>query len=163
MSTAIALSRSSLRAGDRGCRLRRWRRLAATATRSDRRRSSSSRADAICKTRATQEIEAASNTAQETDFAAENAEPSDEQAIEFTDTVIVPEHRASRSNELRALGAPEGDEEQVDAILDALEEAHRSGRRRPERRRRQAATRSPRSTSWRTDYGLNVCGEDDAG
>ena len=48
-------------------------------------------------------------------------EPTDEQITEFADEVLVPNIQGQH-DDIEALGAPEGDEDEVQAILDALQE-----------------------------------------
>ena len=60
---------------------------------------------------------------QELETAAEDvsAEPTDEEIAEFADDVLVP-NLQQQHDDLAALGAPEGDEDAVQAILDALQD-----------------------------------------
>jgi hypothetical protein len=75
--------------------------------------------DAICEKGGTQIEEEAESFADENDVDTEN--PTDEQQEEVIEEVVAPSLR-TQADELTALGAPKGEEEQVSAVIDALEE-----------------------------------------
>lgn len=72
-------------------------------------------ADAICK-QGDEELQAAGR-----DLAA-GGKPSDEEVNQFISDTLVP-NLENQAEKLRALGAPEGDEAQVNAIVDGLDKA----------------------------------------
>lgn len=76
--------------------------------------------DQICKKANEQSQADAEEFAKENDFTFEKA--SDEQLEEAVAEVLVP-NLNGQIEDIRALGAPEGDEEQVEEILDSLEGA----------------------------------------
>lgn len=77
-------------------------------------------ADAICGDASEKNEEEAEEFAEENDFTLEKA--TEEQVEEAISAVLVPSLN-EQAEELSALGAPEGDEEQVEAIVTALEDA----------------------------------------
>jgi hypothetical protein len=73
------------------------------------------KADAICQ-QGNQEIEQAANE----QFGKQGQEPSDEQIQQFTSETVVPSVQR-QIDQIRDLGAPSGDEEQVNEILDTVQ------------------------------------------
>jgi hypothetical protein len=113
------------------------------------------RADAICA-RSDKAIDASG----ERFFASfSEAQPPNERQIgRFIQQVVVPEFRAAVGR-MRELGAPSGDEEQVQALLDAADEGIARRERDP-----AAAERESRFDRLAADYGLVTCadgGDDD--
>jgi hypothetical protein len=83
--------------------------------------------------------------------------PSEADYEALVGTVVVPNVKRE-IKEIRALGAPEGDEDRVDAILEALEEGVETAEDNP-----QAAVSSSEaifgiSSRLGKEYGLEVCG-----
>lgn len=83
--------------------------------------------------------------------------PSDADYEALVGEVVVPNVKRE-IREIRALGAPEGDEDRVDAILEALEEGVETAEGNP-----QAAVSSSEaifgiSSRLGKEYGLEVCG-----
>ena len=114
--------------------------------------------DAICK-EGNEEIEKGfEEFAQENDIP-QNQEPSKEQGAEIVETVILPNIQ-EQSEEIRELGAPEGDEEQVDELLDSLEDAVAAGEDDPESLFEDDSDPFGEVNQLATDYGFKVCGEE---
>jgi len=110
--------------------------------------------DQICE-RAEKESETeAEEFAEENDFELEKA--SEEQLEEAIGEVLVPA-LDRQVEEIKALGAPEGDEEQVEAITAALEDASADVADDPS----QAFEGEPleKASKLAKEYGFEVCGE----
>jgi hypothetical protein len=110
--------------------------------------------DQICE-RAEKDSETeAEEFAEENDFELEKA--SEEQLEEAITEVLVPA-LDRQVDELAALGAPEGDEEQIDAIIVALEDASADVADDPS----QAFEGEPlkEASELADEYGFKVCGE----
>ncbi|HEX5713101.1 MAG TPA: hypothetical protein VFX85_07290 [Solirubrobacterales bacterium] len=110
--------------------------------------------DQICKQAEEDSESEAEEFAEENDFTLEKA--SEEQIEEAIDEVLVPA-LDRQAEEIQALGAPEGDEEQVEAIIVALEDASATVADDPS----QAFEGEPlkEATELAEDYGFKVCGE----
>lgn len=93
--------------------------------------------------------------AEENDFDLED--PSKEELEEAVSEVLVPALN-QQAEELSELGAPEGDEEQVEEIVTSLQEAADEVEEDPSR----AFEGQPLDEASRlaADYGFEVCGED---
>jgi hypothetical protein len=110
--------------------------------------------DQICE-RAEKDSESeAEEFAEENDFELEKA--SEEQLEEAISEVLVPA-LDRQVDELAALGAPEGDEEQIDELIVALEDASADVADDPS----QAFEGEPlkKASELADDYGFKVCGE----
>jgi hypothetical protein len=108
-------------------------------------------ADAICKA-ATKKIQDGFNEA-----AQRNTPRSKESAAatQFVDDVMAPTYQR-QINEIRALGAPKGDEKQVDAMLTAMQEGLDSGKEQPLVLIRTESSLG-KSHSAAQAYGLSAC------
>src|SRR3954453_23236327 len=108
------------------------------------------KADSICQ-QGNQEIEQAANE----QFGKQGQEQSDEQIQQFTSETVVPSVQR-QIDQIRALGAPSGDEEQVNKILDTVQADIDKAK--------SATTLSEDSfadgNALATQYGLKVCGQD---
>jgi len=114
--------------------------------------------DAICKAGNKEIEEGFEEFAEENDLP-ENQEPNDEQSVELVETVILPGIQ-QQGEELRDLGAPEGDEEQVDELLTSLEDAVAEGEDDPESLFEGSTDPFGEVNQLATDYGFEVCGEE---
>ena len=108
------------------------------------------KADAICQ-QGNQEIEQAANE----QFGKQNQEPTDAQIQQFTNESVVPSVQR-QIDEIRDLGAPSGDEDQVNKILDTVQ---------TDIDKTKSATTLPDDpfadgNALATQYGLKVCGQD---
>ena len=111
--------------------------------------------DAICK-QANEENEAeAEEYAEENGFTLEKANK--EQLEEAVSDVLVPSLN-KQVEELDALGAPKGDEEKVEAIVAALEEATEEIEDDPGSVFQGQTFQKPSQLA--EDYGFKVCGEE---
>lgn len=110
--------------------------------------------DQICKEAEEGSEAEAEEFAEENDFVLENA--SEEQLEEAVAEVLVPA-LDRQVEEIDALGAPEGDEEEVEAIVVALEDASAEVADDPS----LAFEGEPlkEATRLADDYGFKVCGE----
>ncbi len=85
--------------------------------------------------------------------------PTDAQATEIASTILIPSVQ-SQHDKIDALGAPSGEEDQVNAILTALQDAIDQAKKDP-----AALVRQPHDPTFTKadklaqDYGLTVCGQ----
>lgn len=111
--------------------------------------------DAICKESGDQSEKEAEEFAEENGFTLEKA--SEEQLEEAVAAVLVPTLR-QQADEIEALGAPDGDEKQVEAILDSLEGATDEIEGDPSVVFKEEVFDEPNELA--EDYGFKVCGEE---
>ena len=111
--------------------------------------------DAICKEGNDQSEKEAEEFAEENDFTLEKA--SDEQLEEAVSEVLVP-NLNQQAEEIEALGAPEGDEEQVEEIIVSLEGAAEEIEDEPGIVFDGEVLKEPSELA--EDYGFKVCGEE---
>jgi len=107
------------------------------------------KADAICQ-QGNQEIEQAANE----QFGKQGQEPTDEQIQQFTSETVVPSVQR-QIDQIKDLGAPSGDEDQVNKILDTVQ---------ADIDKAKSATTLPDDpfadgNALATQYGLKVCGQ----
>jgi len=114
--------------------------------------------DAICKEGNEEIQEGFEEYAEENDLP-QNKEPSKEQGVEITETVILPNVQ-QQAEEIRDLGAPEGDEDQVDELVTALEDAVAEGEDDPESLFKGSTDPFGKVNKLASDYGFKVCGEE---
>jgi hypothetical protein len=111
--------------------------------------------DAICEKANEQSENEAEEFAEENDFTLEKA--SKEQIEEAVAEVLVP-NLNGQVEDLRALGAPEGDEDQVEEILVSLEGAADEIEEDPGLVYEEETLEEPSKLA--EDYGFEVCGEE---
>jgi hypothetical protein len=87
------------------------------------------------------------------------SEPSQQQLVGFTQGVVVPGIEA-QVNQIRDLGAPEGDEDEIQTMLDTVDEGLAKVKADPTALERGALDSG---TALAQQYGLKVCGADDEG
>jgi hypothetical protein len=114
--------------------------------------------DAICK-QGNEEIEEGFEDFAEENDVPKNKEPSNEQGVEIVETVILPNVQ-QQAEEIRELGAPEGDEEQVDELVTSLEDAVAEGEDDPEILFNDDTDPFAEVNRQATAYGFKVCGEE---
>lgn len=83
----------------------------------------------------------------------------DELFASATEQVLAPAFEA-RLGEVRDLGAPEGDEQEIDALLGAMEQAARSLSEEPPKNIQQYSDVLRRSNELAVEYGADACGGD---
>ena len=105
-------------------------------------------ADAICKAGNQKTNQAAAQQ-----FG--NSQPSESDIQQFTAQVLVPTVR-DELDQIRALTPPEGDEDQVNAIIDAASQAADQAEQDPS----SAQTAFDQADQLAKSYGLKVCGQD---
>jgi hypothetical protein len=115
-------------------------------------------ADAICKKGNTEINEGFESFAKENDIP-KNQEPSKEQGKEIVETVIVPSID-SQAEGIRALGVPSGDEDEISAMLDSLDEAVEEAEEDPEALFTSKSDPFAEPNELAQDYGLKTCGEE---
>ena len=113
--------------------------------------------DAICK-QGDGEIEDGFERYGEKNNIPKNQEPSEAQGIEIVETVIVPSIK-TQGELIRGLGAPEGDEEEIDALLDSLDEAIEEAEENPETLFDEESDPFGDPNQKAEDYGFKVCGQ----
>jgi hypothetical protein len=111
--------------------------------------------DQICEKANDQSESEAEDFAEENDFTLEKA--SEEQLEEAVAEVLVP-NLNGQVEDIRALGAPEGDEEQVEEILDSLEGAADEIEDDPSVVFEGEVLQEPSKLA--KSYGFEVCGEE---
>lgn len=111
--------------------------------------------DAVCKKGNRLSEKEAEEFAEENEFELEKA--SDEQLEEAVTEVLVP-NLSQQAEELDALGAPEGDEEQVEEIIVSLEGAAEEIEDDPGIVFEGEVLKEPSELA--ADYGFKVCGEE---
>jgi hypothetical protein len=114
--------------------------------------------DAICK-QGNEEIEEGFESYAEENDIPENQEPSDEQGVEIVETVLVP-NLTTQSELIRGLGIPEGDEEQVEELLDSLDGAIETAEEDPEALFNEDTDPFGDVNQLAQDYGFSECGEE---
>jgi predicted outer membrane protein len=83
--------------------------------------------------------------------------PNQETYSELVDAALVPQVEQEVA-ELRELGAPAGDEEQVDAFVDAREEAIELAEANPSASVTDGSKIFGKSDTLAAEYGLKICG-----
>jgi hypothetical protein len=111
--------------------------------------------DAICKEANAENETEAEEFAEENGFTLEEA--TDEQLEETVSVVLVPSLN-QQVEDLKALGAPEGDEEKVEAILVAVEDAADDIEEDPGSVFKEKTLEEPNRLA--DAYGLKVCGQE---
>jgi hypothetical protein len=115
-------------------------------------------ADAICK-RGNEEIEEGYESFAEQNDIPKNQEPSNAQGKEIVETVIIPSVD-SQAKGIRALAAPSGDEDEISAMLDSLDEAIAEAEEDPEALVTSQSDPFAKPNELAQEYGLEVCGEE---
>ena len=110
--------------------------------------------DAICEKANEQSEDEAEEFAKENDFSLER--PTKEQLEEAVSEILVPSLNR-QVKELDALGAPAGDEKQVEAIVVSLEGAADEIQQKPSLVFEEKVLKEPSQLA--EDYGFEVCGE----
>lgn len=115
-------------------------------------------ADAICK-KGNAEIESEVEAFAEENGIEENEEPSKAQQAEVSETILAP-NIENQSEEIRDLEAPSGDEDEVSAMLDSLDEGVEAVEANPEA---PFESNQPnpfgQANKLAKEYGLKVCGQ----
>jgi hypothetical protein len=117
-----------------------------------------SQADAICK-KGNSEIESELEAFAKKNGIKENEEPSTAQGVELSDTILVPNIK-NQSGELRSLGAPSGDEAEVSAMLDSLDEGVEEAEEDPEALFSGKSDPFGPANKMAKELGLEVCGQE---
>jgi hypothetical protein len=113
--------------------------------------------DQICK-QGDEEIEAGFEDYAEENDIPKNQEPDNAQSVEIVETVLVPSIK-TQSELIRGLGAPEGDEEQIEAMLDSLDEAVAEAEEDPEALFDEKSDPFGDPNQKAKEYGFEVCGQ----
>ncbi|HWO47338.1 MAG TPA: hypothetical protein VNM41_04690 [Solirubrobacterales bacterium] len=114
--------------------------------------------DAICE-KGNEELEGEFQSfAKENDIPLEK-EPNTEQSEELVEEVLVPNIQ-NQAEELRALGVPSGDEDQVNAMLDSLEEGIEEAEDDPGDLFSGKTDPFGKANKLASEYGLKVCGQE---
>ncbi len=113
--------------------------------------------DTICK-QGNEEIEQGFEKYAKENNIPDGKEPSDEQGVEIVETVIVPNLK-TQSELIRGIGAPEGDEEQIEAMLDSLDTAIEKAEEDPESLFNEDTDPFGDANQKAQAYGFSECGE----
>ncbi len=113
--------------------------------------------DAICKKGDAEIEEGFEDFAKENDIP-KNKEPNKAQGAEIVETVIVPNIK-NQGEEIRALKVPEGDEDQITAMLDSLDEAIEEAEADPETLFDEKSDPFGAANKQAKEYGFKVCGQ----
>ncbi len=113
--------------------------------------------DVICK-QGDEEIEDGFESYAEENDIPKNKEPNDEQGVEIVETVIVPNIK-TQSELIRGLGIPEGDDEEIEAMLDSLDEAVDEAEENPESLFDDKTDPFGDANGKAEEYGFKVCGQ----
>jgi hypothetical protein len=115
-------------------------------------------ADAICKA-GNAEIESEFEAFAKKNNIDENEEPSKAQKVELSETILAP-NVTNQAEEIRALEAPSGDEDEVSAMLDSLDEGVEEVEANPQApfESKQPNPFGP-ANKLAQEYGLKVCGQ----
>jgi hypothetical protein len=114
--------------------------------------------DAICK-KGNKEIEEGFESFAKENNLPQHKEPTKAQGKELVETVIVPEIKAQAEG-IRALGTPSGDEAQVSAMLDSLDEGIEEAEEDPEALFAAKSDPFASANKQAKEYGLKVCGQE---
>jgi len=112
-------------------------------------------ADAICKRENSKLESEFEEFAKESGF--QGKEPSKEQNVEVIEEVLVP-NVSNQRDEIEELGAPDGEEDKVEAILDALGEGIEEVEGDPEAVLDPQSDPFGKANELAGDYGLKACG-----
>jgi hypothetical protein len=115
-------------------------------------------ADAICK-KGNAEIDEGFESFAKENGLPKNQEPTDEQGTELVETVIVPSIQ-TQSEGIRSLGAPDGDEDEISAMLDSLDEGIEEVEEEPEALFTSKSDPFAEPNKLAKAYGLEVCGQE---
>lgn len=89
----------------------------------------------------------------------ENEEPSNAQGVEISETILVP-NIENQSEELRELAAPDGDEAEISAMLDSLDQGVEEAEEDPEALFTAKSDPFGPANKKAKEYGLKVCGQE---
>ncbi len=115
--------------------------------------------NAICAT-GNKQIEAGFESFGKEHHLSENTQPTEAQAAELAETVLVPAV-TTQIEGIRALGAPSGEEDQVNAILEAAEEGVEKAEEDPNALFSSNGENAfGEANELSREYGLTTCGEE---
>ncbi len=113
--------------------------------------------DTICKQGNTEIEEGFEKYAEENDIP-KNQEPNNAQGVEIVETIIVPNLK-TQSELIRGIGAPEGDEEEIGAMLDSLDQGIEEAEDDPESLFNENTDPFGDANEKAQAYGFSECGE----
>lgn len=116
--------------------------------------------NAVCA-KGNEEIEAGFEEFSEEHNLSEKKQPSQAQLEEAIESILIPGIR-KQIDGLEALGAPSGEEAEVEAILSAAEEALEKGEEDPSVLAGETNGPFIKANKLAREYGLAKCGEEDA-
>jgi hypothetical protein len=115
------------------------------------------KADAICK-KGNDQINSEINAYAKKVGLSGNTQPTDAQATEIANTILIPSVQ-SQHDDISDLGAPSGDQDQVDAILSAVQDGIDQAKSDPTGLLQSNDTTFAKANQLAKDYGLTVCGQ----
>jgi len=113
--------------------------------------------DAICK-QGNEEIEEGFERFQDENNIPDGKEPSEEQGVEIVEQVLVPNLK-TQAELIRGIGSPEGDEEQIEEMLDSLDQAIEEAEEDPEALFSEDTDPFGDANEKAQAYGFSECGE----
>jgi hypothetical protein len=116
------------------------------------------KSDAAC-TRGNEQIESEFQSYAKKNGIGEKKEPTEAQSTELSETILLPAVQ-QEVEEIRALGAPSGEEDEVNAILDAVEEGIEKGEEDPGSLVTENPAAFAKANKLAGEYGLKVCGKE---
>jgi hypothetical protein len=114
--------------------------------------------DAICK-KGNKEIEEGFESFAKENNLPQGKEPTKAQGRELVETVLVPDIKAQAEG-IRALGTPSGDEAEISAMLDSLDEGIEEAEKDPEALFTAKSDPFASANKQAKEYGLKVCGQE---
>jgi hypothetical protein len=95
----------------------------------------------------------------EKEVGSQNKQPTKAQLTEAIETIVLPAVRQQVEG-VKALGAPSGEEAEVEAITDSAEEAVEKGEEDPAALTTEKADPFAKANKLAREYGLTTCGEE---
>jgi hypothetical protein len=114
--------------------------------------------NAICK-HGNMEIEAEFEKFVKEHHLSQNKQPTQAQLTEASETFLIPMIR-KEVDQLKALGAPEGEEAKVDAIIEAAEESLETAEANPTSLTSENGGPFTKTNKLAKEYGLTACAEE---
>ncbi len=115
------------------------------------------KADAICK-KGNDQIQSEIQAYSKKVGLSGNTQPTDAQVTEIANTILIPSVQGQH-DDISDLGAPSGDQDQVDAILSAVQDGIDQAKKDPTTLLQSNDTTFAKANQLAKDYGLTVCGQ----
>ncbi len=116
------------------------------------------KSDAAC-TKGNEQIESEFQSYARKNGISEKKEPTEAQSTQLSETILLPAVQ-QEVEEIRALGAPSGEEDKVNAVLDAVEEGIEKGEEDPGSLVTENPAAFAKANKLANEYGFKVCGKE---